>query len=253
MGKMIDMNDYKDDLQKGDYESIYNDIINASIDLANKIAKIKNIKLNDNGNIEDRLFDIEFTFKKNCASFREIIYLMKNLRKWKYEDFCDEDVLIEDEDKEKIVFLETKEEKIQNYIKRYNLIILELDRYYSIEKEIKENGYDKLIKQRTEKLIQLFKKMLEFKNQKYGNNWNLQQFVEKIRQYYSFYSEQLSNVISITNIEPISYDINEDSIRINEVESIMYVDDFYNELTCDDDYKNYADSELEDNLLITSM
>lgn len=268
MCKMINITDYNEKLQKEDYESIYNDIANISINLADKIAKIKNIKLSNNENIIDKLFDIEYAFKKNCASFREMIYLMRNLRNWKYDELCDEEIFIEDENNNKIVLQETKEEKIQDYIKRYNSIIVELEQYYNIEKEIKENEYNKLIKQRIEKLIQVFKEMLEFKNEKYDENWNFEQFIEKINQHYNFYSEQLSNVISIintdkikqlhfmhyydnirvpdTNIESIDYNINEEYIKINEIEAIMYLDNLYNELTCDDDYKNYADSELKE-------
>lgn len=268
MSKIIDINDYKDELEKEDYESVYNAIVNTSIKLAKEIAKIKNIKLSDNGDIEDKLFDIEFTFRKNCASFREIIYLMRELKKWNYEDIGDEEILVDDENNAKIDLAETKEEKIKNYIKRYNSIILELEQYYNIEKEIKGNEYDKLIKQRIEKLIKVFKEMLDFKNEKYDVNWNFEQFVEKIKQHYNFYSEQLSNVISATNIdstrqlhfvdyhtyiripdtnlESISYNIDEEYIKINEIEAIMYLDNFYNELTCDDDYKNYADYELEE-------
>lgn len=239
MEKTIDINEFENKLKKEDCERIYRYIVNASIELANKIAKIKNIRLNDNENIEDRLFDIEFAFKKNCASFREIIYLMKDLREWNYEDAYDDEILVENENR-KIFFTESKEEKVKSYIKRYNLIVLELNEYYSIEKGIKENGYKKFIEQRTEKLIQLFKEMLNFKNKEYDENWNLIQFVEKISEHYSFYLEQLENVVSAVNMGSITCDISEETISINEVETIMIVDDFYNQLTCDDEYKTQA-------------
>lgn len=265
MEEKFDIKNYEDALQKEDYESIYIEIVNKSIELANKLAKIKNIELDSKEDLEDKLYTIKFAFNRESASFRGIIYLMKDLIEWYCDDIYEEEIFLdyeeilgeenkEEEDSEKsekLTPIETKEQKILRYMRRYNLIVYELEQYYSIEKEINENGYDKLIEQRKEKLIQVFKEMLEFKNKEYDENWNLQQFAEKISQYYNFYSEELWNTISAANMGSVSYDIEEDSIRINEVESIMFVDDFLEELTNeDDDYKKYAnfyrDFELEE-------
>lgn len=249
MIKYIDIKDYKVALKKEDYENVYNAILSASIDLADVIAKIKNIELNSSESLEDELFNIEYVFNKECTFFREIIYLMKDLRNWNYDDVDEEEILPDYDDitgevyeeknikSFKLTLVETKEEKISNYIRRYNSVVTELERYYSIEKEIKNNGYENVIKQRTEKLLQIFKKMLKFKNEKYDENWNLCLFAKKISQYYSVYAEELSSVASAVSMGKVSYDNNEEFIKINEIETIMFMDNFYNELVYDEGYK----------------
>ena len=250
MEKRLNLEDYKYQLNKKEYEQIRNEIANKSIELAIKIAKIKNIELDLKENLEDKLFDIKFTFNREIASFRGMIYLMNDLINWNCEDIYEE-VLFEDEEVEERTPIETSEEKIQRYINRYNRILAELKQYQDIENEIKEIGYSQMLEQRKEKLIQLFKGMLEYKHKEYNENWDFKQFAEKINQYYNIYSDSLWNAVSASYMSSVEFDIEEDSIPINEIESIMFLDDFYNELTCkDDDYKNYADFytdfELED-------
>ena len=223
---------------------------------------MKKIELEEKENLEDTFFNIKYRFEKESASFREFIYLMKALSEWNCEDIYEEDLIDLEEliGEEKIWFedrknqltpLQTKEEKIVHLIRMYNRIIFELKQYKEIEEEIKENGYEKLIEKRKEKLMQIFKEMLEYKNKKYDETWNLRQFAEKISQYYNIYSDDLWNAVSAANMGSVQYDIEEDSILINEVESIMFVDDFYNLVTCEgDDYKEnanyYRDFELEE-------
>ena len=47
-------------------------------------------------------------------------------------------------------------------------------------------------------LIEIFKEMLIYKNQKYDDNWNFRQWVEKTYENYTFYKEMLSNILSQT-------------------------------------------------------
>ena len=240
MEKRFDIKDYKDALQKEEYESIYSEIVNCSIELANKIAKIKNIELNTKEDLEDKLYAIQFAFNRECASFRGIIYLMKNLIEWNYEDEVEDEIDIEfgDEELDSIVLnnsmpiplLYTKEEILKNCMKTYNKILDELDTYYRIENEIKKYNYEKLLKQKKDNLIRIFKDMLEYQKIDYKSNWNLQQFAEKIKQNFSYYSDEISNILLAINSNKIYREDEEEFIPINKIEILMLIDDFCDEL-----------------------
>ena len=263
MESKLNIDDYKALLEKEEYEQVYFDIRDKAIKLAKKIAKTKNIKLDFrfNKNIDDRLYTIRFTFEKESATFREMSWLMKNLLEWYTEDIYEDELLALNVESEfgieipdeppRLVPIETKEEKIRTMIRQYNWLVSDLEEYNLIANEIKEHGYEKLIKQKKEKLLQIFKEMLDYKNKKYDNNWTLREFADKISQYYNYYSDSLPNAISAVNMGFVEFDIEENVMRIDEIESLIIVNDFIEELTCEgDDYKRYAnyyrDFELEE-------
>lgn len=83
--------------------------------------------------------------------------------------------------------------------------------------------------------------MLEYKNKKYDNKWNFEQFIDVISQNYNSYSEELNYVKEAMNFKMINYRDEEEPICVNEIEIVIFIDDLYNILTYkSDDYKNYA-------------
>lgn len=267
--KRINIEEYKEYLDKEDYEFIYNDLVDKSIKLSKDIAKMKKIKLLKHDNKEDMAYHIMFTFDRESASFREIVYLMKDITEWGLEDI-EEEILIEDVDidfedeainciyekgEDSIILKNplgiTEKDKLENIIRKYNALISELEQYHELEKEVDEKGIDAVIEERKEKIIKLFKEMLEFKNKPYDDNWSLREFSDKISQYYNSYHEEISNMVSAAGRGSVSFEIEKDSIRTSEVESIMFMDDFYDLLTDDVfGYKTsadlYRDFELEE-------
>lgn len=244
----LNIEDYKEFLEKEEYEKVYCEIRDKSIELAKKLADIKNIDLDieNEDDMETKLFHIKFRFQKESASFREMIYLMKDLIEWNYEDFSDLEVIDEEELGINIedvpISVESKEEKLQRYINRYNLLLNEIENYRNIERQIKEQGYEKLRDERIEELIKVFKEMLEYKKKTYDENWTFEQFVEKIAQYYNIFSESLWEAVSAIKYYSYEYDMEEDTVPINEVEALKILDSLYFMLTDEnDDYKNYAD------------
>lgn len=274
----LNLENYKIELQNEESDKIYNDLVEKSIELAREIADMKNIDLVRHDNIEDTLSNIQIRFEKKSASFRGIIYLMNDLITWNCDDIDDEiDIEFEDifddyeeidldkemeidenldvdaqmevkERKENVELLEYKdlllslEQKVKDCIYKYNGIIYELEQYKKLEKEISEKGYDKLIKEREERLINLFKEMLDYKNKKYDEDISFRDLLDKISQYYNGYNVYLDDLYAAINMGSVSFDIEEDSIPINEVESLMIIDDFC-DVAIDEDwgYKTEAD------------
>lgn len=240
MENKFNLMDYKEALQKEDYESIYNEIATKSIKLASKIANLKKIKINLNGILENKLHTIQYIFDKKIAIFRNMHYLIKDLIEWNYEDVVQDEIDIEFGDEEldtivlnnsiTITLLYTKEEILKNCMETYNLILDELDVYYRIENEIKKYNYEKLLKRKKDNLVKIFKDMLEYKKIEYENNLNLQQFAEKIKQNFSYYSDEISNILLAINFNKIYQKDEEVFIPVNNIEILMLIDDFCDEL-----------------------
>ena len=73
--------------------------------------------------------------------------------------------------------------------------------------------------------------MLIYKNQKYDDNWNFRQWVEKTYENYTFYKEMLSNILSQTesNIfcRKIDSEGKEEFVQTNNIENILALNNIY--------------------------
>ena len=150
-----------------------------------QIATMKGLSLEDLKSIEDRedlFYYFEKLFEENCAYFQAIPALMRNFTTW-YTELID-------------IYEPTCEEKIEMYINNYNLILYELEEYEKIKKEIQEKGYENLKNEKIQKLIPVFKEMLDFKHKNYNEKWSFKDWIEAMDKYYHFYHENFESTLS---------------------------------------------------------
>ena len=118
MQEKIKIEEFKEYIDRGELNIVFDKIADKSIELIKKIATMKGLSLEGIENIEDRetlFYYFEKLFEENIAYFQAIPNLMRNFAIWNIE-------LIDG-------LGETKEEKIEMYIQGYNLIIYELEEY----------------------------------------------------------------------------------------------------------------------------
>lgn len=186
----VDIQDYEKEIESEEYEKIYNDLFNKSMDLIEKIEKIKGYKI-PKKQIGITLFNnIQYFFDCDSIQFSEIYYLIEEFRNWNKKD---EEVNC------------NFKRKIANIIMRYNNIIDELELYKNVEKEVKEKGLKTTIKDREEKYAKEFKEKLSGKKKKVDESFDIVRLVRK--------------VVKNTKLD---YD------EINDVEKVLLMDDVYN-------------------------
>ena len=158
MREKIKIDEFQEDIDNGKLDITFDKLVNKAIELIKEIAKMKKLSIEDIDfkDKESLFYYLKKLFEENSASFQSIVTLMNNFLRW--------NIAPEDD------FGTTKEEKIEMYIKNYNLIIYELDDYENVENEIKEKGYENLKNEKIEKLISIFKEMLDFLKVKYNTN-----------------------------------------------------------------------------------
>ena len=184
---------------------------------------------------ESLFYDLKKIFEENSASFQSIVTLMRNFLRWNISQEDD--------------FGTTKEEKIEMYIRNYNSIIYELEDYENAKNKIKEKGYEKLKNEKIEKLISIFKEMLEYKRKKYNVDWGFKEWIDRVDKSYHYFHEEFQNVYTqiennyLTRYIYMDYPVN---ITTDEVENIISLDNLYYELKTD--YKHFANFYEEINL-----
>lgn len=231
MKEKIKLEDFQKDLDARKYDDVYKKLVDISLKLVEEIIKKKNIKLPSKSRERDYLYDIEYAFERQSATFQSVKYLMRFFLEWgiDYED----DPLYH-----------TPEEVLESCIREYNRIISELNRYEKIEEEIKEKGYEKIKDEKIQKLIALFKKMMEYKNKKYDENWTFEKWIEEINMCYHYYNDSLMETLNQVKYGSIDREVEadyEEVIATDEVENIMCLEDLYYELNYPDgDYKHFA-------------
>lgn len=231
MKEKIKLEDFQKDLDEKNYDAVYEKLVDISLKLVEEIIKKKNIKLQKKSKGRDYLYDIEYAFERQSATFQSVKYLMRFFLEWgiDYED----DPLYH-----------TPEEVLESCVREYNRIISELNQYEKIEEEIKEKGYEKIKDEKIQKLIALFKKMMEYKNKKYDENWTFEKWIEEINMCYHYYNDSLMETLNQVKYGSIDREVEadyEEVIATDEVENIMCLEDLYYELNYPDgDYKHFA-------------
>ena len=234
MQEKIKIEEFKEYIDRGELNIVFDKIADKSIELIKKIATMKGLSLEGIENIEDRetlFYYFEKLFEENSAYFQAIPDLMRNFAIWNIE-------LIDG-------LGETKEEKIEMYIQGYNLIIYELEEYEFIKNEIQKKGYEKLKNQKIKKLISAFKEMLDYKHKSYNDKWSFEEWIEVIDKYYHFYHDTLKNTLTQIQSNTLCRWIYMDYqvyIKTDDVENLIALDDLYCELDPETgDYKDFAD------------
>ena len=111
----LNIDDYKDYIEKEDYEFVINDLERKSVVLAKYIAKLRKIEIDDYL-VTNELYHIKYIFEHNTVSFRDVCYLMNKLE---YFDMK-EDVF------------DTKKDRFELIIKCYNSLLDEIKYYKKI-------------------------------------------------------------------------------------------------------------------------
>ena len=70
--------------------------------------------------------------------------------------------------------------------------------------------------------------MMEYKNKPYDKNWTISQFIDKLIQYYNYYTEDLCQLKSAIIGQSIEFDIEKDLVDLDDIETIMTIDEIYN-------------------------
>ncbi len=219
--KTLNLKDYQEYLSKDNYESIYQDLINKTINLATEILKLKNIELVKEKDI-DILYTIKFTFRDNFWLFKNMTYLVQDLITWDYEGND---------------LWETPKEKLEKYLNLYNDIIETFDKYMLTKKEIKEQGYQKLFLTYQDKFTNLFDEMLDYKKINYDKKIELNDLITKIALEYNYYEIYLNDLKYVINYQSIYEDSIDDFIDLDEQEVIIFLKELYQIFTDkDNDY-----------------
>ncbi len=244
----INMEIYKRDIEEKNLNNIYNDIlfkffvlteiIIEEMDLefkeiTKKINKIKNSpkeKL-----IEKTLDEIKEEFEENVASFGEVINLARDLKKW-------------EDGRGLSCFLLSPKIVLENYVSSYNNIVSELNKYKETIERLKIENYEDIKNEEEEKLILLFKEMMDYKNKEYSEEWNFEQWIKQIGENYKYYHkilEQTLNQIERNILVREGDNYQEYNIESNEIDNIMALENLYNKLT-NPDYKKIEEEIKEE-------
>lgn len=220
----MELNDFKEETEKQDTDTIKKKILTAIYDLAVQIAKHEGIEYNEEG--------------CKYLAIKEIMEQMPSI-------FYANDYYV-------ILYNKLyNQEKIQEAIDRYNRIKNSWECYLKEEKKIKEKGYENLLKIEKEKLTQLFHEMLEFKNKKYDENWDFLTLLEYTSRYYNAYSFEFDEVYLGLKYHIVKDIYGEENITIGKVENIQNIRYLYQELS-DKNYgyryraNDYIDFDLQD-------
>ena len=221
--KKLRIEDYEEELKKEDYDAIYQKIIDEVLLLVMEIGSFKKFVLPKLPK-EELLIKIEFSMKEDLGLFQDVFYLARELRRWEYVGG------IED----------TPEGKIKDYITRYNAISDMLEKYQKVNSTTLERGYDLLLREKEERLCEIFKEMLSYKNQSYEKSDSFFSLLEKASRAYPYYASLLEEGVSaIRNHNLCNFE--EEVIPLDETEIIMLLEDLIETLTWEgDNYQNYA-------------
>jgi hypothetical protein len=109
--------------------------------------------------------------------------------------------------------------------------------YNEAKKLIKEKDYKTAKEEKTQKLIQLFKEMLKYKNIEYDENWNFKEWIDAIDTNYHYFHDILKETSNLVILGDLSSS-NDDG---NQTQAIKYLIDLYNQLSDEENgYKEYA-------------
>lgn len=213
------LKDYEKEMQEENYEIIYEDIVNKSIELVKEIIKIKGLIFPEAEETTTLLENIKSCFEEKVNCWRSVIKLMNELLEWK-SDYS--------------FIAPTEKDKLELIFLAYNRVDEILDNYKKIKKEIEAKSFETILEDRKEKIIELYTEMLTYKNKTYNSNWNIEEFTPVMIHYYNFYCNEFLNLRDavITNC-----------VKLDNVERIIIIDDIYNMLLStkeNEGYKEFA-------------
>ena len=223
MIKEVSLKDYEKEIQEKNYEIIYKDIVNKSIELVKEIGKIEEFELPEAEETTTLLESIKCYFEEKVNYWRSVIKLMNELLEWK-SDYS--------------FIAPTEKDKLELIFSTYNRVVRTLNDYKKIKKEIEVKNFEIILEERKEKIIRLYTEMLDYKNKTYNRNWNIEEFTPVMIHYYNFYYNEFLN-LKDAMIDRKSDDKNR--IKLDNIERIIIIDDIYNMLLPTKDNEGYKE------------
>ena len=226
MIKEVSLKDYEKEIQEKNYEIIYKDIVNKSIELVKEIGKIKEFELPETEETTTLLESIKCYFEEKVNYWKSVIELMSELMEWESDDRF---------------IAPTEKEKLKLIFSPYNRAVRTLNEYKEIKKEIEAKGFEIILKERKEKVIRLYIEMLNYKNKTYNKKWDIEEFTPIMDHYYNFYHHEFSSLRNAIFCDHIRNYDEEELVRLDDVERIMSIDGDYEILLPTDKNKGYKE------------
>lgn len=246
----LNIKDFKDRINSEDFDSIRDEILEKTMSLIDELFELKGIdvvdyedeekfiKLHEGYSEEEKFIKIRRLFYYNIYTCGDIYILIK----WLTEEY----------EEEKSFF---DEETVLVWIRNFNEYVDELDEYLSYKKEVDEIGYKNIHKEYLDKIENLCKEMLDYKNKPYDDDARLSDLFKKIELYYAYYSYQIYLLrIALIGLAP-GPNIEECDKHLDNVEEYMLVKSYYEYLK--NNYKEkafiYRDFDLKEGETTTDL
>ena len=138
---------------------------------------------------------------------------------------------------------ETIEEKVENIVKIYNELMVDLEEYKRQKERIEKEGFKKFENELKEDLRDIFCKMLDYKSRQYKKDATLLELIEELILCYSDYKWLFDDTYTMLKSRMIYRNTMRDdfwSIRADDVEYISNLEFAYKYFAEDENsYKNY--------------
>lgn len=248
---IIDINNFS----KMDEEKQYKLLNNNTKKLIKEICKQKNIKIQNND-----FYHASEEIYYNSVCFSSAYSLCNRLEH--YINNKNTEDIEEDEDDD----IDTGYDKLNIYsldatLGVYNDLVKELKNYKEIKKMIAKEGFTKLETKYKKELIEIFYKMLDFKNRKYNKKSTIEELIKEVDLCYHDYYSMWEPLYQILVYNCIYKDTEKDDrwkIMADDVEHLWIIKDTYDFFAEDEErYKNYdnyyEDITLEENQTLEDL
>ena len=228
--ELLKEKDYQEYMNKKDYHSIRDDILKKTLEFVDIIFQEKNINSDDYDYYKDMYERICHIFYKEIDLCYDLYYLVK----W----------LVIDYEPEKV-----DKDDVARWIRIYNETAREYNNYLKVKKEIEDVGASQIFKECKDNITLLCKEMLDYKNKPYDDTWSLEKFLDKIKQYYGYHTNDIYNLRNALAGFTEGANIDEDNKILNNPERLIAIRSIYNYVK--NSYKSHAflylDFDLEEN------
>lgn len=226
---------FKKCLELEDEEKIYQFLFDRVFELGKVIIETKGIKRDEETSFikqdkDSKLYRISEDIYYNSIWFESFRHLSNRVIYWNTVDT--------DGNPE-----ETIEEKVENIVKIYNELMVDLEEYKRQKERIEKEGFKKFENELKEDLRDIFCKMLDYKSRQYKKDATLLELIEELILCYSDYKWLFDDTYTMLKSRMIYRNTMRDdfwSIRADDVEYISNLEFAYKYFAEDENsYKNY--------------
>ena len=246
----VNIEEYQEYIEKKDYDSIKDNILEKIVKLAYDILSKKNIdfynyedeeckiyKLDKNANDEKKYFKLERLFDYDIYICTDIAYLIK----WLTTNYDRRDI---------------EKSNVESWIRLYNEMVEEYDNYLEYRSYVEKRDSKEIFKEYREKIEKLLKEMLDYKKKPYREDIRLNDLFKKCELYYAYYImylDDLQRALGGWSRNEFMYNVPSKTLDITE--KYMKIEYLYNYLK--NNYKEnafiYRDFDLEDGEEISDL